>query len=92
MIIILRKENLEETSKILKVLELEDKVSLGWISDETKTSEGINFKINYSGNSVPIWLKGVFEEEKLNSALAGISAALSLGLNIVEISDKLKNK
>lgn len=89
--IIAEKKDLEKIKKILKILEIEDNVDLGWISDETETEEGINFKINYLGSSVPIWIKGIFKKEDLNNILAGISAGLSAGMNIVEISEKLKS-
>lgn len=91
MIIISTKKDLEEIRKVLKVLGIEDQAELGWISDETETEEGINFKINYLGNSVPVWIKGIFKKEDLNNMLSAISAGLSAGMNIVEISEKLKS-
>lgn len=52
---------------------------------------GVNFKINYKGNIVPIWLDGAFSKEKIYSALAAASCGEILGLNLVEISQAFKS-
>lgn len=51
----------------------------------------ITFKVNYMGNTVPIRLPGVFGEHQVYAALAGISAGLSLGMNLIEISEGLRD-
>ena len=48
-----------------------------------------NFKINYKGNVVPVWLKGK-EKEEIYAALAAAAVGEVLGLNLVEISEALK--
>ena len=58
-------------------------------SDENTTDDGINFKLNYKGSSVPIWLKSQNREDIL-SCLAAISVAVIFGANMVEVSEKLK--
>ena len=51
---------------------------------------GINFKINYQGSTVPVWLERTFGKEQIYSALAAAAAGEFLGLNLVEISEALK--
>lgn len=58
-------------------------------SDVNETENGINFKLNYKGNSVPIWIKKNLSKNEIYDILAIISAAITLGLNIIEISEKL---
>ena len=50
-----------------------------------------NFKIDYDGNIIPIWLKNVCSEQEVLSILAAISCGIQLGLNLVEISQALKD-
>ena len=52
---------------------------------------GTNFKINYDGNIVPIWLENLFGKENIYAALAAAAVGKILGLNLVEISEALKN-
>lgn len=54
--------------------------------------DGTNFKINYKGNIVPIWLEKVSNEEEIYPVLGAIAVGIILGLNLVEISNALKNK
>jgi hypothetical protein len=59
------------------------------ISDLNSNHE-VNFKINYKGNIVPVWLDYVVGREKIYSVLAAILAATVFDLNLVEISQTLK--
>jgi UDP-N-acetylmuramyl pentapeptide synthase len=59
-------------------------------ASDIKVNGGINFKINYKGNSVPIWLEKSKWEEKIIEALAVVAVATVFGLNLVEISEALK--
>ena len=52
---------------------------------------GTNFKINYGGNIVPVWLENLFGKENIYAALAAAAVGEVLGLNLVEISEALKN-
>jgi len=52
---------------------------------------GTNFKINYKGNIVPVWLERLFGKEQIYSALAGVGIGIIFDLNLVEISQALKN-
>jgi UDP-N-acetylmuramoyl-tripeptide--D-alanyl-D-alanine ligase len=57
----------------------------------TQALGGINFKINYQGNVVPVFLSNVLGRQHVYAALVGASVGLVLGLNLVEISEGLKN-
>ncbi len=50
---------------------------------------GLNFKLAYSGSFVPIFLKGVIGHNAVYAALAGASAGIAFGLNLVDISKSL---
>jgi len=62
-----------------------------WSDSESQTKPSTNFKINYQGNTVPVWLGGTFKKENLYSVLAAACCGLQLGLNLIEISQALKN-
>ena len=55
------------------------------------SQSGINFKVNYQGSFVPIWLEDASEKEQIYSALAAIAVGVILDLNLVEISQILKD-
>jgi hypothetical protein len=59
-------------------------------ASDVKINGGINFKMNHSGKSVPIWLEKEKWEGKLDSVLASVALATVFGLNLVEISEALK--
>ncbi len=52
---------------------------------------GTNFKINHDGNIVPCWLENLFGKENIYAALAAAAAGSVLGLNLVEVSEALKD-
>jgi len=58
-----------------------------FMASDINMDEEINLKINYKGNVVPVWLKG----KSIYSALAVACAGTILGLNLVEISQALKD-
>jgi hypothetical protein len=51
----------------------------------------MNFKINYLGSSVPVWLSGALDKEKIQAALLAAACGLKFGLNLVQISQALRN-
>lgn len=51
---------------------------------------GVNFKINYKGNIVPVWLEKSKGEEQIPFVLEAAAAGTVLGLNLVEISQAFK--
>jgi len=58
---------------------------------DIKLNLGTNFKLNYQGNIVPIWLERLFGKEQIYAALAAISVGIIFDLNLVEISQAFKN-
>ncbi len=58
---------------------------------DIKLNGGTNFKINYKGTIVPAWLDGLFGKEQIYAALAATCVGKILELNLVEISQALKN-
>ena len=61
------------------------------ISDFNVNQGETNFKIDFQGNTVPIWLKGEWNKKKTTALSLAIICAFELGLNLVEISKQLKN-
>lgn len=53
--------------------------------------EGVNFKLSYAGSVVPIFLPGVLGKQHIYAALAGAAVGIIYGMNLVEISEGLKN-
>ncbi|HCC23735.1 TPA: hypothetical protein DF272_06200 [Candidatus Falkowbacteria bacterium] len=52
---------------------------------------GLQFKLSYGGSSVPVSIPGVIGGHQIYAALAAAAVGVCLGLNILEISDGLKN-
>ncbi len=59
------------------------------VSDVNELEDSTNLKINYKGNTVPVWLKKLSGKDEIYIFLSAISVGILLGLNIVEISDSL---
>ena len=59
------------------------------VSDLKTDNNKINFKINYQGSIVPIWLED-FNKKQIYSILASIGVALIFNFNLVEISQNFK--
>ncbi len=45
---------------------------------------GLNFKVLYKGNVVPVFLPGVISKSAISSALAGLAVGTIFGVNLVE--------
>lgn len=60
-----------------------------WVTD-LKQNGGVNFKVNYRGNIVPIWLKEPSGKKEIYSVLTAIAVGIIFDLNLVEISQALK--
>jgi len=58
---------------------------------DIKLNSGTNFKINYKGNTVPVWLEKLFGKEQVYSALGATALGIIFDLNLVEISQALKD-
>jgi len=52
---------------------------------------GIKFKIAYGGSTVPVALPGVVGAHQINSALSAAAVGIALGMNLIEVSEGLKN-
>lgn len=53
--------------------------------------EGISFKLNHDGTSIPIRLTGMLAQHQIYGALFGIAAGLALKLNLVDIAAAFDN-
>jgi len=60
-------------------------------TDINFTEEGTNFKINYAGHIVPFWIKKKISEKEINDLMAAVLISALNGMNLVEISQSLKN-
>lgn len=60
-------------------------------ASDIRLNNGTNFKINYKGNIVPIWLEKLFGKEQIYASLSAVSIGVIFDLNLVEISQLLKN-
>ncbi|MBZ9572143.1 hypothetical protein KJA15_02340 [Patescibacteria group bacterium] len=87
----------DETARGIKDLTNLDALTFGFqegadvLATDIKLNTGTNFKLNYQGKVVPIWLDYLFGKEQIYSALSAISVGIILNLNLVEISQALKN-
>ncbi len=115
----LKKENIREIKKVVKIFIGKGKVILNndnelatglkeeidfqgltfgfkssadFQASDIKENGEINFKLNYEGSSVPVWIKGKLGRESVGAALAAFATGLAAGLNLVEISQSLKSK
>lgn len=51
---------------------------------------GLNFKIQYKGNIVPVFLPGALSESSIPAALAGIAVGTIFGINLIEAAEALR--
>jgi len=58
---------------------------------DLKVNGGTNFKVGYEGNIVPFWLKDVSGEERIYSVLSAAAVGAVFGLNLIEVSQALKD-
>ncbi len=54
-------------------------------------SLGTNFKLNYQGNMIPIWLKGLFGKEQIYAALGAFAVGELLNFNSIKVSEALRS-
>ena len=61
-------------------------------SQSGKTGDyGISFKMRYKGAAVPVILEGIISRSAVYACLAGAAVGIIYGMNLIEISDALKN-
>ncbi len=78
-------------SKKMKILTFGLQKEADFQAINIKTNAGTNFKINYKGKIIPVWLEKTFGKEQIYSSLAASCVGTILGLNLIEISEALKN-
>lgn len=62
-----------------------------FMASDIKYNHTTNFKLNYQGNTVPIWLDFNAQKEQLYSLVSAIAVTTILNLNLVEVSEVLKS-
>lgn len=61
-----------------------------WVSD-INIGEETNFKINYEGNTVPVWIQKKLNKEEIQEIVLAVGTGLALEMNLVEISQNLSS-
>lgn len=59
-------------------------------SDIKIGEKGTSFKLNYQGNTVPVWLKNRVGKRQIYATLASCALGVNLGLNLVDVTQSLK--
>jgi UDP-N-acetylmuramyl pentapeptide synthase len=62
-----------------------------FLASDVKFNHLTNFKLNYQGNIIPFWLDFPAEKTHVYNALAAISVSTILNLNLIEVSQIIKN-
>jgi UDP-N-acetylmuramoyl-tripeptide--D-alanyl-D-alanine ligase len=62
-----------------------------FLASDVKFNHMTNFKLNYQGNIIPIWLDFSAKKAHVYNALAAISVSTILNLNLIEASQIIKN-
>jgi UDP-N-acetylmuramoyl-tripeptide--D-alanyl-D-alanine ligase len=60
-----------------------------YYNEETLEPFGIHFKVEYAGNTLPVKIIGTLGQNNIYSSLAALAAGVSLGINLVELTDNL---
>lgn len=58
-------------------------------NETTGWPTGLNFKVLYKGNVVPVYLPGVISKSAVSAALAGLAVGTIFGVNLIEGSQAL---
>jgi len=61
------------------------------LDDNNNWPIGMNFKVSYKGNVVPVFLPGVVAEHLIYATLSGMAVGLVFGINLVEAAEAIKN-
>ena len=76
----------------LQILTFGFKEGADFQATDIKINGDTNFKINYQGKIVPFWLGGAKSHKEIYSVLTAIATGTALNLNLVEISQSLKEE
>ncbi len=61
-------------------------------ASDLSTKNGFtNLKLNYQGNSVPLWLTGNWSRREIEKIMGAVLVSLELDVNLVSASQALKN-
>ncbi|KKR49099.1 MAG: UDP-N-acetylmuramoyl-tripeptide-D-alanyl-D-alanine ligase [Candidatus Magasanikbacteria bacterium GW2011_GWC2_40_17] len=60
------------------------------MEDGLMTIKGLTFKVRYGGALVPFVLNETIGDQAVYAVLAGVAVCLSLGINLLELSEKFK--
>ena len=60
------------------------------ILQHTDDGIGSSFKLNYQGKSIPVRLPGVIARHHIEDALAGAAVGIAVGMNLVDIAERLE--
>lgn len=63
---------------------------VNFIYDEKGWPQGLNFKINFQGNIVPVFLPGAVATHLIPSALAALAVGHIFGVNLVQSAEALR--
>ena len=81
-----------ENETIAKVLTFGfQKRSVIQATDVNVSIEGVNFKVNYEGHTIPFWLEKIFGKAHIYQALAVVGVASALDINLIDVSQALRD-
>ena len=61
------------------------------LGEGVNIAQGVSFRINYKTIFLPVVLPRIISKSQVYSALSAVAVGLHLGMNLVEIAEKLKN-
>ncbi len=59
------------------------------IIQEQRVVEGVSFKLNYAGKTVPVRLPGILGQHQVNTVLGAVAVGIALKMNLVDIGAAL---
>ncbi len=62
-----------------------------YYGDKNEMPLGINFKVDYAGNSVPLTIIGSLGNNNIYASLAALAVGINLGLNLVKCSENISH-
>lgn len=57
---------------------------------DIKQTEGLSFKLNYSGKTIPVRLPKIIARHSLSAVLSAVAVGIALKMNLVEIAETLE--
>lgn len=59
------------------------------IIQEQRVVEGVSFKLNYAGTTVPVRLPGILGQHQVNTVLGAVAVGIAMKMNLVDIGAAL---